>query len=202
MGKIAVVDYGAGNLRSIENAFRYLKKEVKITSDASEIDAAEKVVFPGVGAFGFMMKNLQRKKLDGAIKEAIAGGKPLLGICLGLQALFGESEESPGVKGLGVLQGKVVRFTKPKKIPQIGWNQVKIGKKCKLFDGIKNNSNFYFVHSYYVRPADESAVAATTNYEGEKFASAAAQGNLFAVQFHPEKSGTTGLRILKNFAEM
>jgi len=202
---ISVIDYGAGNLRSVENALRKVGADAKVSSDAGDLDSCEKVVFPGVGAFGDVMANLGKAGLDRAVKDAIAEGKPFLGICLGQQTLFGGSEENPGIKGLEVFRGKCVKF-KPKetgiKVPQIGWNRLEIVKKeSKLFQGVRDGSYAYFVHSYYVVPQDKGIVSAETDYGG-KYASAVEKDKVYAVQFHPEKSGEAGLRILKNFVEM
>ncbi|MBW2980635.1 imidazole glycerol phosphate synthase subunit HisH [Candidatus Woesearchaeota archaeon] len=196
---IIVIDYGAGNLKSVTKALDALGVKNKVTSKAKDIEKADKIILPGVGNFGDMMKSLKKKKLIEPIKKAIKSNKPYLGICLGLQALFEESEESPGVKGLGILKGKVKRF-KPKnlKIPQIGWNSINIKKKSKLLRNVKDASYVYFVHSYYVNPRDSSIVLATTDY-GVDFVSSVCKGNICATQFHPEKSGSVGMQILSNF---
>ena len=198
---IAVIDYGMGNLGSVRNALRYLGAECAITSDPDVIEGAHGVVLPGVGAFGDCMGGLQQHGLVEPIKRLIEQDRPFLGICLGLQMLFTESEEMGHHEGLNVIPGKVVRFTHDLKIPQIGWNQVNICQQCPQLAGIPNESHFYFVHSYYVVPEDESVVAATTEY-GYRFCSAIVRGNLFATQFHPEKSHDVGLAVLRNFAGM
>lgn len=192
MARIAIIDFGAGNLNSVKNALKYLGGRSRITSKASEIRNAERIVLPGVGTFGYMMKNLQKKKLVAPIIEAISQSKPFLGICLGMQALFEESEESPGIKGLCVFKGKVVRFRKGK-IPQIGWNLV-----TPLRRGIVGEGYAYFVNSYYPEPKDSSIIAAASYYTGE-FAAAIESKNVLAVQFHPEKSGEYGLSILRKW---
>lgn len=197
---IAIIDFGAGNLSSIANAMNFLKAEHKITKDKKDILNADKVIFPGVGHFRDAMLHINKLELSEPIKEAIKNKKPFLGICLGMQLLFEESEESPGVKGLGVFEGKVKKFNVNLKIPQIGWNQIKI-KDSSLFKGIKNNSYVYFVHSYYAEPSDKSIITAKTDY-GTEFASAVEKDNVFAVQFHPEKSGEIGLKILENFVRL
>jgi len=195
---IALVDYGMGNLGSVNKALRRVGCEVTVTQDPGLLRDAAAIVLPGVGAFGDCMTNLTRLGLVGPLTEAIAAGKPFLGICLGLQVLFEESEEAPGVAGLGVFAGKVERFRHDLKVPHIGWNQiVPRGERAPHLDGIADGSYVYFVHSYYVAPTDESIVATTTDY-GYEFTSCVWRGNLFASQFHPEKSQSIGLRILEN----
>lgn len=194
---ISIIDYGMGNLRSLMNAFQFLGEKVKITNNPEEIERAEKLVFPGVGNFGKAIENLKRKKIDLAIKRNIKKGTPFLGICLGLQLLFEKSQEAPEIDGLGILKGKVLKFQKVK-IPQIGWNQIEIQRESKILAGIKNNSFVYFMHSFYVEPRDKRIIIAKTNY-GKDFCSAIELKNIFAFQFHPEKSGKVGLKILKNF---
>jgi glutamine amidotransferase len=199
--EIVVIDYGLGNLRSVTKALESIGARVELTSDPVRITAAAGAVLPGVGAFSAGMRNLQSLGLLPAIQERIAEGKPLLGICLGLQLLFSLSEEHGLHEGLGVICGKVVRFSGELKIPHMGWNTIRPVRQPPagiLFEGIPDDSFFYFVHSYYVVPEDPSVVAATTVYGGE-FASAVVKDNLFAVQFHPEKSGERGLKILENF---
>tara|TARA_Y100000310_G_scaffold322129_1_gene380755 strand:- start:244 stop:840 length:597 start_codon:yes stop_codon:yes gene_type:complete len=196
---IAIIDYGAGNLKSVKNALDFLKVDSKITNKPEDIESADKIIFPGVGSFGDMMTSLEKNKLNKAIKNVI-NKKPYLGICLGLQALFEKSEENKGIEGLNILKGDVKKFTKLK-IPQIGWNSIKIQKDSKLLKGIKNNSYFYFVHSYYVQPADNSIILTKTNY-GIDFTSGIESDNIFAVQFHPERSGELGLKVLKNFINL
>lgn len=204
---IAIIDYGVGNLRSVEKAFAYLGYRALVTSDPKIVREADGVVLPGVGAFGKSMEYLNRAGMVQVVKEVIASGRPFLGICLGLQMLFEESAEVFGpettwVKGLGIIPGQVLRFNaKRLKVPQIGWNRIKINKDTPLFHGIENESFVYFVHSYYVKPANAELVACTTNYEID-YCSGISQGNLHALQFHPEKSSGVGLKILKNFAEL
>jgi len=194
---ITIIDYGMGNLQSLANAFQFLGEEVKITDNPKEIEKAQKLVFPGVGDFGKAIKNLKKKKIDLPIRNSIQKGTPFLGICLGLQLLFEKSEEAPNDKGLNIFKGKILRF-KNVKTPQIGWNQINILKKTKIFKEIENNSFVYFMHSFYVEPLDKKIIVARTNY-GKGFCSAIEQKNVFGVQFHPEKSGKTGLKILRNF---
>ena len=197
---IAIIDYGAGNLRNVAKAFEFLGIENIVTSDASVIKNADKLVLPGVGAFGEGMANLTAMKLCDTIKEEVQKGKPLLGICRGMQMLFDESEESPGVKGLGILKGKIRKLPKvgDLKIPHMGWNDL----TChgKLFESLEKPF-VYFVHSYYLDAEDKSIVSATTHY-GIDIEVAVESGNVLATQFHPEKSGEDGLRILSNFASL
>ncbi len=194
---ITLLDYGAGNLISVKNAIEYLGEPCEITDDPDKIRSAAKLIFPGVGAFGDLMKNLENKGLAGPLKEYLSSGRPFLGVCLGLQALFEESEESPGVKGLGFFKGKVVRFRHGLKIPQIGWNSADVQKENLLIEkGSKDY--FYFVHSYYVVPEDESIILSKTDY-GYEFVSGVNKGSVYAVQFHPERSGDKGLELLKRF---
>ena len=199
---IAIIDYDAGNLKSVEKALQYLGEDVKITSDANEILGADKIILPGVGAFGDAMEKLNTRGLSEVIREAVKRKIPLLGICLGLQLLFEASEESPGVDGLSVLKGKIVRIPDKEgfKVPHIGWNSLKINPESKLFAGIPEDSYVYFVHSYYLA-AEEPIVAATTDY-GVDIHAAVEKEHVFACQFHPEKSGDIGLKLLKNFATM
>lgn len=200
--KIVLVDYGAGNLKSVSNALKYLGADAIISQNPETIDSAEKIILPGVGNFSTIAYNLRELELDSVLREKIFSGTPFLGICLGMQVLFDESEEFIKEKGLGVFKGRSIRFKGKIKIPQIGWNQLKIiNKKSPLFKGIKNNSFAYFVHSYYVYPHDKSITAATTNY-GLEYCSAISKDNVFATQFHLEKSGETGLKMLKNFSEI
>jgi glutamine amidotransferase len=180
---IVIIDYKAGNLKSVKNALDFLRVESKITNDPKEIEKADKVIFPGVGAFGDTMSTLKKLKLIDPIKKA-ANTKPFLGICLGLQLLFEESEESPGVNGLGIFKGKVKKFTSNRlKIPQIGWNSINIKKQDQVLSNIKDKSYFYFVHSYYVVPEEENIILTTTGY-GKEFVSGIAKDNLVAVQYH------------------
>jgi len=202
---IALLDYGAGNLRSVHKALRYLQADVRVMTTPSEMDGAKAVVLPGVGAFDDCLNAMKRQELLEASRAFIRSGRPFLGICVGYQALFEKSEEfSSSAAGLGVFRGKVVRFAEQTglKIPQIGWNQIEIVRpECPLFRGVPNGSYVYFVHSFFPRPVDESIVAARTTY-GESFASAVWKENLFATQFHPEKSQKVGLQLLKNFVEL
>ena len=198
---IGIIDYGMGNLGSVSNACRFLGLDAKIISRRGEMDSCRAVVLPGVGAFGDCMGHLAEHDFVGAIEGWVDADKPLMGICLGLQVLFQGSEESPGVPGLGIFPGTVKRFDLPKelKVPQIGWNRVEEAiPGCPLFGGIENGSFFYLVHSFYVAPADESIVAGRTEY-GIDYCSCVWKDNVFATQFHPEKSQAAGLRMLKNF---
>jgi glutamine amidotransferase len=200
---IAIIDYDAGNLKSVEKALISLGEEVVVSRERDVLLSADKVVLPGVGAFGDAMNKLSEYGLIEVIKEIVDNNTPFLGICLGLQLLFEESEEAPGVAGLGILKGKILKIP-PKeglKIPHMGWNSIDIKPEARLFKGIKNNSYVYFVHSYYLKAEDESIVAATTEYSTHIHASVES-GNVFACQFHPEKSSDVGLKILKNFAEL
>lgn len=199
---IAIIDYGAGNLRSVEKALRHLGCQCQITADPGELAAAQAAVLPGVGAFGDAMGQLRARGLEEPIRQFVSSGKPFLGICLGLQILFEESEESPGVKGLGLLRGRVLRLPKESglKIPHIGWNSLSVGKPGGLFAGVEGEPYVYFVHSYYLR-AEEDVVTATAEY-GTTIHAAVQKGNLLACQFHPEKSGQVGLSLLENFKAM
>jgi glutamine amidotransferase len=199
---IAIVDYGMGNLRSVEKAIARTGAAVRVTSDPRQIGEARGVVLPGVGAFGACMENLASRGLVEPVRDAVASGKPFLGICLGLQLLFEESEEFGPVRGLGILPGRVVRFGGSAldglKIPQMGWNRLKIRRSGGELAGIDEGAYVYFVHSYYVVPSQPDLIAATTDY-GVEFAAAIAWENVFACQFHPEKSQGVGLRLLANF---
>ncbi len=197
---IAILDYGAGNLSSVEKALRYIGCDCRVTADSAELAAAEGAVLPGVGAFGDAMENLRARGLEEPIREFAASGRPFLGICLGLQVLFESSEESPGVPGLGLLKGKILRLSGAGglKVPHMGWNSLRLEKKGGLFSELSGEPYVYFVHSYYLR-AEEDIVTATAEY-GETVHAAVQKGNLFACQFHPEKSGKTGLSLLRNFA--
>lgn len=201
---IAIIDYGVGNLRSVEKALQYVGGEAKITSVASEILSADKVVLPGVGAFEEAMDKMKEAELLEVVKAVIAEDRPFLGICLGMQMLFDYSEEgNECAKGLGVFSGSIKRFPKDMglKIPHMGWNTIKHDEGNRLFKGIPNNEFFYFVHSYYLESNDRELVAARAEY-GIEFDAAVSKGKLFATQFHPEKSGKAGLMLLKNFVEM
>ena len=197
---VAIIDYDAGNIRSVEKAVRYLGKEVTVTSEPEEILAADRVILPGVGAFGDAMKRLHAMGLVEVIRQVAERGTPFLGICLGLQLLFEKSEESPGVAGLGLLQGEILRLPELPglKVPHIGWNSLKYPNPGRLFRSIPEDSYVYFVHSYYLKAQDEGIVTATTEY-GTLVHASVESGNLFACQFHPEKSSETGLTILENF---
>lgn len=200
---ISIIDYGAGNVESVRKAFEYIGCECAVTSDAERILSSDGAVLPGVGSFGDCMQQLERTGLIPVVKEFAQSGKPFLGICLGLQLLFEESEESAGVSGLSFFPGRVVRFPADNglKIPHIGWNSIKLNEGCPLFEGLSEDTYVYFVHSYYLKSARADIVAATTEY-GCEFHSAVWSGNVFATQFHPEKSGSAGLRMLRNFASL
>ncbi len=206
---IAVIDYGMGNLRSVAKAFETVGAPVTVTSEPKEILKADSVVLPGVGAFRDCMKNLQSKELDRVVHETIESGKPFLGICLGLQVLFDESVEFGCVRGLGIVPGKVARFkthvSQPGnellKVPHMGWNTVSIKKRNPLFESAPEDSWFYFVHSYHVIPDDPDVIATTTNY-GIEFVSGIQHKNIYAFQFHPEKSQKLGLAVLEKFAQL
>lgn len=198
---IAIIDYGMGNLRSVEKGLQKMGIDVRVVSDPRKIDDAAGVVLPGVGAFRDCMNNLERLSLVEAILRSIEKGKPFLGICLGLQVLFTESEEFGPCRGLDVMPGRVVRFRGGLKVPHMGWNTVKILREAPIFDGIADGAFFYFVHSYYVIPKQEDVIATTTDY-GCTFTSAIWRENIFATQFHPEKSQQIGLSVLKNFGDL
>ncbi|MBN2097116.1 MAG: imidazole glycerol phosphate synthase subunit HisH [Candidatus Omnitrophica bacterium] len=200
---IAVVDYGLGNLRSVSKALEGVGAKVSITNQTQDLARASAIVLPGVGAFQRAMENLTQLNIIPAILTAIKQGKPFLGICLGLQVLFSQSEEHGQCKGLGIIPGKVKKFAPGVKIPHMGWNNIKLKiknekLKMNLFENIPDNSYFYFVHSYYVEPKDKSVIAATTEYARD-FVSAVNKDNIWGVQFHPEKSEKLGLKILENF---
>lgn len=200
---IAILDYDAGNIRSVENAFQYLGEETVLSRDRDEILAADKVVLPGVGAFGDAMNKLKDYNLVNTIYDVVDKKIPFLGICLGLQLLFESSDETPGVSGLGILPGNILRIPdKPGyKIPHIGWNSLELTNNGRLFDGVAENAYVYFVHSYYLKARDEKMVKASTEYVTHIHASVE-KDNVFACQFHPEKSGDVGLKILSNFAKL
>lgn len=200
---IAIIDYGMGNLRSVQKGFERAGHEAVITNDAAVVASASRVVLPGVGAFEDAIAELRRRHLVGPVSEAIASGRPFLGICLGLQLLFETSYENGEHEGLGILPGKVVRFDLPQgyAIPHMGWNSLRFLRKPPIFEGVSEGAYFYFVHSYYVVPADPGLVAVETDY-GPPFCAAVWRKNLVATQFHPEKSQRDGLRVLKNFAEL
>lgn len=197
---IAIIDYDAGNMKSVEKAFQFLGEEVVLTRNKDEISGADAVVLPGVGAFGDAMEKLHRYGLVEVLKEVSKKQIPFLGICLGLQLLFEKSDESPGVEGLGILKGKIMHIPADAgvKIPHIGWNSLTFPTKGRLFQNILEQSYVYFVHSYYLKAEDEGIVTAVTEY-GTTIHASVEQGNVFACQFHPEKSSETGLQILRNF---
>lgn len=200
---IAIIDYDAGNLKSVEKALISLGEEVIVSRDSSEILQADKVILPGVGSFGDAMNNLDHFGMVDTIKKVADSKTPFLGICLGLQLLFESSEETPGVQGLDILPGKILRIPLAEglKIPHMGWNSLEVKADAKLFKGIEKNPYVYFVHSYYLKADDESIVAASTEYSTHIHASVE-RDNVFACQFHPEKSSHVGLQILKNFAAL
>jgi glutamine amidotransferase len=198
---IAVVDYGAGNIRSVTKALESQGASVAVTGDPKQIDKADKIVLPGVGAFGQAVENLAKKHLTDALIRSVEKGKPFLGICLGLQLLFETSEENPGVSGLSMIRGKVIRFRSDLKIPHLGWNEVDQTRDSPLWSGIPSPSFFYFAHSYCVQPDDYGWICGTTRY-GSVFASSIQKGALFGIQFHPEKSQKFGLKLLKNFVKL
>ena len=196
---LAIIDYGVGNLRSVYMAFRRLGVEAQITSEARALRRARAVVLPGVGAFGDAIGGIRALGLEETILSTIEDGLPFLGICMGLQLLFEVSEEMGEHRGLGVLAGRVRRFPQGQAVPHMGWNQIHQTRAIPLWHGVPDDSYVYFVHSYYVDPVERSVIAATTDY-GLDYASAVARGNLYAIQFHPEKSQDVGERILRNFA--
>ncbi len=197
---IAIIDYDAGNIKSVEKALEYLQADYILTNDPDRLLEADRVILPGVGAFGDAMHKLQAAGLVPVIKQIIEKGTPFLGVCLGLQLLFEGSEEAPGVAGLGILKGHVLGIPQAEglKIPQIGWNSLRFPNRGRLFDGIEENAFVYFVHSFYLKATDPSIVTATCEY-GVTVHASVESGNVFACQFHPEKSSETGLKILKNF---
>ena len=200
---IAIIDYDAGNIKSVEKALLLLGEEVKITGDAQEILSADKVVLPGVGAFGDAMGNLERRGLVPVIRETVEKGTPFLGICLGLQLLFERSDEAPGVAGLGILPGEILRIPSKEglKIPHMGWNSLRLEHGGRLFDQVSEQSYVYFVHSYYLKAGEEEIVKASTEY-GVHIHASVEKGNVFACQFHPEKSQKLGVKLLKNFISL
>ena len=208
---IAILDYDAGNVKSVEKALQFLGEEAVITDDRDTILAADRAILPGVGTFGEAMDKLKSRGLDKVIYEFTATGKPFLGICLGLQLLFDGSDESPGVQGLGLFKGKITKIPTDyvdengaavqQKVPQIGWNDLTINPESRLFAGITGNPYVYFVHSYFLTAENPSEVAASTYY-GTEIHAAVERGNIFATQFHPEKSSEVGLKILENFVKM
>ncbi|HKS09625.1 MAG TPA: imidazole glycerol phosphate synthase subunit HisH [Pyrinomonadaceae bacterium] len=201
MGQVAIIDYGVGNLRSVEKAFAATGCEAVVSGDEKELREAERLVLPGVGAFGACMKALSERGFDRLVRERVGEGTPLLGVCVGMQLLFDESDEFGATPGLGLLRGKVRRFSDELVVPHVGWNRIDQIRENPLFDGVANGSFLYFVHSYYCEPAEKSVVAGETEY-GVRYASIVAQENICGVQFHPEKSQDVGLRLLQNFARL
>lgn len=195
---IAVIDYGAGNIRNVINAINKLGYEVDLTSDPDEVLSADTVILPGVGAAGDIVSSLKKLNLIEPVRRIITENRPFMGVCIGLQILFTETEEDMGQRCLDVFSGRVKRFPEGRKIPHMGWNQVKQQIDHPVFEGVPDNSNFYFVHSYYVDPEDKSLIAGTTEY-GVEFCSIISKGNVIGTQFHPEKSGDVGLKIYDNF---
>lgn len=198
---IAIIDYGMGNLRSVHKGFEKVGVEVIVAQSPGQVEESDGVVLPGVGAFADAMDNLRSSGMDAAVHQALADGKPFLGICLGQQLLFEVSEEWGLHQGLGIFPGRVRRLPEGLKVPHMGWNQVEIKKHDPLLSGIPDGSSFYFVHSYYVDPAQEELTLAVTDY-GVRFASIVGRGNVYGIQFHPEKSSTLGLKILENFGRL
>ncbi|MBS4029981.1 MAG: imidazole glycerol phosphate synthase subunit HisH [Clostridiales bacterium] len=198
---IVIIDYGMGNLSSVQNGFAEAGFETLVSSDPAEIAAADGLVLPGVGAFGQAMENLRRDQLDQVVLQRAAKGVPLLGICLGLQLLFDRSKEMGDFSGLGLIPGEIVLFDGPLKVPQIGWNQLDVKRSHPLLDGINNGDYFYFVHSYHARPDREDVILATADY-GIDFPAVVQKDNVYGIQFHPEKSSRLGLRILANYGRL
>ena len=200
---IGIIDYDAGNIKSVEKALQYLGQETVVSRDPQVLLKADKVILPGVGSFGDAMENLKKYGLVPVIHEIVEKGTPFLGICLGLQLLFESSDETPGVKGLGILKGKILRIPPSPglKIPHMGWNSLTFQNQGRLFKGLEEHPYVYFVHSYYLKAEEESIVKATTQY-GVTIHASVEKGNVFACQFHPEKSSRAGLQMLKNFAEL
>ena len=200
---IAIVDYDAGNIKSVEKALHFLGREALVTGDSEEILRADKVILPGVGAFGDAMDTIRGRGLDKVLRKVAENGTPFLGICLGLQLLFERSDEAPGAEGLGILKGEILRIPEKEglKIPHMGWNSLHLENNGRLFRGREENAYVYFVHSYYLKAGDESIVKASTEY-GVHIHASVEKDNVFACQFHPEKSSDVGLHILKNFVEL
>ncbi len=199
----AIIDYDAGNKKSVEKALLFLGEQVCVTREREKILSADRVILPGVGSFGKAMERIRSYGLEDVIKEIVSRGTPFLGICLGLQLLFERSEECEGVAGLGILRGEIIRIPEKEggKVPQIGWNSLRYPRKGRLFEGVAEESYVYFVHSYYLKAGEENIVTATAEYNTLIHASVE-KGNVFACQFHPEKSSETGLKILRNFIEI
>lgn len=198
---IAIIDYGVGNLRSVEKAFTSQGIEAIVTSDEAALHSADKLVLPGVGAFKACMDGLKARGFDELVLEAAKAGKPIIGLCVGLQMMFDEGHEFGVHKGLGLMPGRVVKFPEKLRVPHIGWNQVEFKRDHKVFTDLPSQTFFYFVHSFYVESADPNCVLGETDY-GMRYASICGRANIVGVQFHPEKSQTAGLKLLKNFAEM
>ena len=201
MSAITIIDYGVGNLRSVEKAFAATDCEAIVSSKETDLRAAQKLVLPGVGAFGACMRALSERGFDELVRERVEAGTPLLGVCVGMQILFEESDEFGATPGLGLLRGRVRRFSDELVVPHVGWNRIQQRQSHVLFDDVENGSFFYFVHSYYCEPEDKSVVAGETEY-GSNYASVVAKDNISGVQFHPEKSQDAGLRLLQNFARL
>lgn len=201
MVDVAIIDYGVGNLRSVEKAFAATGCEAVVSGDARVLRGANKLVLPGVGAFGACMKALGECGFDRLVRERVEEGTPLLGVCVGMQLLFEESDEFGATPGLGLLRGSVRRFGDELVVPHVGWNRIDQICEHPIFDGVVNSSFFYFVHSYYCEPVEKSVIAGETEY-GVRYASVVTKGNICGVQFHPEKSQDAGLRLLKNFARL
>lgn len=201
MSEVAIIDYGVGNLRSVEKAFAVMGCEAVVTGDEKELRRAARLVLPGVGAFGACMKALRERGFDLLVRERVEAGTPLLGVCVGMQLLFEESDEFGATSGLGLLRGKVRRFTDELVVPHVGWNRVTERQSHALFADLDDESFFYFVHSYYCDPLEKSVIVGETNY-GLTYASIVAKANICGVQFHPEKSQEAGLRLLRNFARL
>lgn len=198
--KVAIIDYGVGNLRSVEKAFAATGCEAMVTGEESALRKADRLVLPGVGAFGACMKALSERGFDRLVREQVKSGTPVLGVCVGMQLLFQESDEFGSTPGLGLMRGRVRRFENSLVVPHVGWNRIHQRKAHALFEGVDDGAFCYFVHSFYCEPADEAVVVGQTEYGG-RYASVVAQGNVCGVQFHPEKSQEIGLRMLRNFAE-
>ena len=199
---IALIDYGMGNLLSVYKALEHVGGKIEIVDNPAEISRADGIILPGVGNFGDGMEHLRSRGLADAVRQTVDAGKPFLGICLGMQMLMESSEEAPGVAGLGIFRGRVVRFPDGvEKVPHMGWNSISLKQHCRCLEDVKEESFFYFVHSYYVCSDDPAVVAASCNYIVD-FAAALGRGNLFATQFHPEKSQNSGLAILRSFVNM
>jgi glutamine amidotransferase len=199
VSRVGIIDYGVGNLRSVEKAFAAVGCDAVVSADENVLQTVERLVLPGVGAFGACMRALTERGFDRLVTERVAHGTPLLGVCVGMQMLFEESEEFGRTLGLGLLPGRVIRFSDDLVVPQVGWNQIRQRLAHPLFDGIADGAFFYFVHSYYCEPADSNVVLGETDY-GVAYASVVAHENISGVQFHPEKSQAAGLRLLANFA--